>query len=150
MAQAGLARSRDHPWFGVGDSLESFQRDSQTVQGWYRRYRPQAVEQWPSLRDKEEGHLHDDFITLAALYGLPALALALCFFWKLGRQAWSRASLPAPLASGLGLGFAAALLGWWVNGLFEYNFGSLQSSFVLWFLCGLFFAGTASLRPAHE
>jgi hypothetical protein len=118
------------------------------VEGAYTRYRPVEAT-LGSLKDKEEGHLHDDPLTLAAQYGVPALVLALAFFFFLWRMAGQAVSLPSPLASGLGLGLWAALIGWWVNGLFEYNFCSFQSSFVLWFLTGIFLAGSKAGQPRN-
>jgi len=92
------------------------------------------------LKGNDQGHLHDDFIMLGALYGLPGLLLMLAAFAALLPQLW-RGRRARGLAGGLALGALAAAVAWWVNGLFEYNFGSFQSSFVLWFLLGLGLAG---------
>lgn len=140
MAQAGLAIAQDHPWFGVGDAMQSW--DGQL--GYYRRYMPDAAKQWESLRDQEQGHLHNNLVQVAAAYGLPALASLLLLFAGLAWAAWQQRRAATPLARGCGLGLAAALLAWWVNGLFEYNFGSVQSSFVLWALVGLSLAAWRS------
>jgi O-antigen ligase len=140
MAQAGLAIAQDHPWFGVGDAMHSW--DGQL--GYYRRYMPAAAKQWESLRGKEQGHLHNNLVQVAAAYGLPALLSLLLLFAGLAWAAWRQRLAATPLARGCGIGLAAALLAWWVNGLFEYNFGSLQSSFVLWGLVGM---SLAAWRP---
>lgn len=133
MAQAGLAIAREHPWLGVGDALESWDGNL----GYYRRYMPDGAKKWDSLRDKEEGHLHNDAVTVAAFYGLPALLALLGFFALLWAQAWRRGHRGGGLSRATGLALAAALLAWWVNGMLEYNFGSTQSGFVLWVLVGL-------------
>lgn len=139
MAQTGAAIIRQHPWFGVGDALESFDGHP----GYYLNNFPEAGKAWESLRGKDEGHLHNNFLQVAVMYGIPALLLLLLFF---GRLAWISLSGPSPL----GLPLALALLAWFVNGLFEFNFGSLQSSFVLWFLVGLTFSGARLYeRPSH-
>ncbi len=144
MAQAGLSLVREHPWLGVGDSLSSYEKDGQPVLGNFLTHRSAEAVAWyrsKGVADKEQGHLHSDLWQVAAMYGLPALGLLLLFFARLLALALRSAKQDGALWSGgLGLGFAAALVAWWVNGLAEYNFGSMQSSFVLWFLCGLFFA----------
>jgi O-antigen ligase len=148
MAKAGLGIIRTHPLLGVGDSLESFDVRGEHRQGYYLRFMPDEARADYYHGVKEQGHLHDDLLTLAALYGLPALTLALVFFFQLWRAAGAAASSGDLLASGLGLGLWAALIGWWMNGLFEYNFGSFQSGFTLWFLVGLFLAGQGAARKA--
>jgi O-antigen ligase len=136
MAQAGLAIIRDHPWLGVGDAMASFDGHD----GYYLRYRSPEAAQDPTLKNDDQGHLHDDFIMLGALYGLPGLLLMLAAFTALLPSLW-RGRKARGLAGGLSLGALAAAVAWWVNGLFEYNFGSFQSSFMLWFLLGLGLAG---------
>ena len=136
MAEAGQAIIRAHPWLGVGDAMESFDGHP----GYYFRYRSQAAALDPQFKDQDEGHLHDDAIMLAALYGLPALLLLLLAHGLIGVRLW-RGRKARGLAGGLALGALAALVAWWVNGLFEYNFGSFQSGFTLWFLLGLGLAG---------
>ena len=92
------------------------------------------------LKNDDQGHLHDNLIMLAVLYGWPGLLLMLAAFAALLPALW-RGRKARGLAGGLALGALAAALAWWVNGLFEYTFGSFQSSFVLWFLLGLGLAG---------
>ena len=133
MAQAGLAIIHDHPWLGVGDAMETWDGHP----GFYRRYMPEQAKKWDSLRDQEHGHLHNDLIQVAAMYGLPALAALLLFFAALMASAFKRRASRSPLVRGLSWGLLAACLAWWINGLVEYNFGSFQSSFSLWFLLGL-------------
>jgi len=146
MAEAGKAIIAEHPWWGVGDAMESFAGHD----GYYFRYRSQAARQDPELKDSDQGHLHDDGIMVAALYGLPALGLLLLAHALVGVRLW-RGRRSRGLAGGLALGALGALLAWWVNGLFEYNFGSFQSSFTLWYLLGLGLAGAAALEaPAAE
>lgn len=161
MAQAGLGILRDHPLVGVGDSLESFDRKrpdgtTEHVPGYFLQYRSPEALQWYNVvnvahgapPNKENGHLHDVPLQLAAMYGLPGLLLALVFFVGLimsglrmrlkGRDA---------LVRGTGLGLAFGLLAFFIHGMTEYNLGSVQSSFTLWFVVGL--AG-AALRLSEE
>lgn len=141
MAEAGRGIIRDHPWLGVGDAMESFDGHD----GYYRRYRGEAARNDPALKDNDQGHLHDDLIMVAALYGLPGLLLLLLAHLGLAGRLWRGRRAPG-LAGGLALGALGCLAAWWVNGLFEYNFGSFQSSFTLWFVLGLGLAGAVE-RP---
>jgi O-antigen ligase len=145
MAQAGLGMVKDHPWLGVGDCLESWQRTApngltETVKGYYLRYQPAVVATIPTLAGKEEGHMHDDFIMLAVLAGIPGLLLMLAFFAWMGWVAWPLARSSDPLAAGLAAGWLAVALGWWVNGVLEFNFTSAQSCGSLWFITGMMLA----------
>jgi O-antigen ligase len=149
MAQAGLNIIRAHPWTGVGDAMETWESPAGLQLGFYRRYQPEAAKVWDTTRDQEHGHLHDDLIQVAAMYGLPALLALLLLFARLLGGAWRARRSAYPLARGLAWGSLAACLAWWVNGLVEYNFGSFQSSFTLWFLLGLGLCGAALERGAE-
>lgn len=144
MYEAGASIIRERPWLGVGDSMESFEKDGERVEGNYRVHRSREAVEWyeaKQIPEIEQGHLHSNFIQLAAMYGLPGLLLLLLFFGRLFAMAL-KAGLNRLEARGRGVAFGlcAALIAWWVNGTFEYNFGSMQSSFVMWFLVGLYFA----------
>ncbi len=133
MAEAGVGIIRDHPWLGVGDAMASWAGGL----GFYRRYMPAAARKWPTLRDHEQGHLHDDFIQVAAMYGVPALALLLGFFGALTAVFLAGGGRGAgALRRGLAWGAVACVLAWWCNGIAEYNFGSAQSGALLWGLLG--------------
>lgn len=145
MAQVGFGIMRDHPWLGVGDSLYSFEKTgpgghSEHVTGYFLRYlTPEAVAWYKvNLPGKDNGHLHDVPLQLAAMYGLPGLGLALLFFgglvvWGLRQRRWAQ----TPLARGTGLGLAIGLAAFFAHGMTEYNLGAFQSSFTLWFVVGL-------------
>ena len=145
MAQVGLRIVRDHPWVGVGDSLYSFDKtgpDGQVthVPGYFLQYlSPEAVAWYKvNLPGKENGHLHDVPLQLAAMYGLPGVGLAALFFG--GLMLWGlklRRRGLAPLSRGVGLGLAVGLAAFFVHGMTEYNLGSVQTSFTLWFVVGL-------------
>jgi O-antigen ligase len=137
MAQAGLAMIHDHPLLGIGDAMETWDGHP----GFYRRYLPDGAKIWGTTKDQEHGHLHDDPIQIGAMYGLPALLAMLAFFARLAWEGWRRTKSSQPLSRGLGWGMLALILAWWVNGFAEYNFGSFQSSFTLWFMLGLGLSG---------
>jgi O-antigen ligase len=136
MAEAGSGIIRDHPLFGVGDAMESWDGHL----GYYRRYMPEDEKGIDNFKQTERGHLHDNFVQVSAMYGVPALILLLAFFGRCVVDLRALVRSVRPLKRGLGWGMGACLVAWWVNGLFEYNLGSFQSTFTLWALLGLAFA----------
>lgn len=129
---AGLRMFRDHPVTGVG----------------LQDLRP-ILEQYRS-RDAHEthGHLHNVVIQVAATMGIVGLA-ALVWVWiGLYRTAGHRWRAPLPrgdLDSALRLAAVAALTGFLVAGLFEWNLGDEE---LLVFLCVLVGMGFAAGRRA--
>jgi O-antigen ligase len=145
MAQAGVGIIKDHPLMGVGDSMESWDTpgpDGKSVhmEGYYRRYMSDQARHDPEVGNNEQGHLHDNFIMLTAMLGVPGLLLVLAFFAALVWTALGLVRGADPLARGIGLGYIAVVAAWWTNGVFEFNFCSAQSSATLWFLTGLLLA----------
>ena len=72
------------------------------------------------------------------MYGLPGVGLAALFFG--GLMLWGlklRRRGLAPLSRGVGLGLAVGLAAFFAHGMTEYNLGSVQTSFTLWFVVGL-------------
>ncbi len=86
------------------------------------------------------GHLHNNFVQITATRGFTGLA-AFIFMWlsvfilaaKLMR---SQTRLTAVFAGGI----AAALVGFQVNGLAEWNFSDSEVVTIVWFLVGLLMA----------
>lgn len=118
MWRGGLAMVRDKPLTGVGD------RDLRNVGPLYFEEDP----------DYYHGHLHSNPVMLAAIWGLPGLALALVFvaaqavlLWRRGR-ALDRAGVRAPPWAVV---WTTAALGVWcglfVAGLFEWYFGDAET-----------------------
>jgi len=115
MVQAGIGMVKDHPLAGVGPDM---------VKRVYPEYRdPNAVQ-------KNNPHLHNVPLQIAAERGLPALAIWVAFIvvlttgvFRLFRTTGDRVLPAAALAS------IAAMLG---AGMFEYNFG--DSEFLMLFL----------------
>jgi O-antigen ligase len=127
MWDAGMRMFRDHPWTGVG---------LQDLHALYDRYRsPDAVE--------HAGHLHNVFVQIAATMGIVGLA---AFTWLFGSLVRAAAAGLRPLlrtrgtAAGLKLGVVAALAGFLVAGLFEWNFGDEELLYPLFTLVGLAWA----------
>jgi O-antigen ligase len=129
------------PWLGHGDSLASWQAADGPRQGAYVRTQAPHAGTWGFPLDREHGHLHNNINQVAVMYGIPAAFLLLLLAAHLALSAWRLRGSKQPLVRGLALGMLAAWVAWWVNGLFEFNFGSTQSGFTLWLLWGLAFAG---------
>ena len=138
MWQAGVRMFRDHPLTGVG--LED-------LHALYDQYRsPDSVER--------AGHLHNAYVQIAASMGLVGLAAFAWLYASLLRAAGSglgagreaaRTSFAARvrgggLAAGVRLGVTAALAGFLVAGLFEWNFGDEELLYQLYTLVGLAWA----------
>jgi O-antigen ligase len=115
MLQSGVEIVRDHPITGVGPDMVK------SVYGEYRQ--PWAV-------NKDNPHLHNVPMHIAAERGLPALLVWIGFILFLSRDLVRRlaTSRQPSLAAG-GLAAVAAML---AAGLFEYNFG--DSEFLMLFL----------------
>ena len=138
MWEAGVRMFRDHPLTGVG---------LQDLHALYDQYRsPDSVER--------AGHLHDAYVQIAASMGLVGLAAFTWLYASLLRAAWgglgagrgdTRASFAARVRGGGGgagvrLGVTAALAGFLVAGLFEWNFGDEELLYQLYTLVGLAWA----------
>jgi O-antigen ligase len=143
MRQAAEQISMRHPLWGIGDALESWDDAAGHHDGYYVRTQSRAAELWGFPADKEQGHLHNDWLQLKVMYGGPAAFFFGAFFVLLGLVFLSRCFSARPVVRALGWGGLSCLIAWWVNGLYEFNFGSFQSSFNFWFLCGLALAGRA-------
>jgi len=133
---AGLRMFLADPLTGVG------LQDLHTVYPSYRS--PLATE--------EVGHLHNTVVQIGATMGLLGLAAFAWLYASLFRTAaggWALArDLPARLrsggeAAGLKLGVVAALAGFLVAGVFEWNFGDEELLYHLYTLVGLAWASRA-------
>jgi ADP-heptose:LPS heptosyltransferase len=125
MWDTGLKLLRDRPWLGYGvDNLSLV----------YGRYvHPEAIEQSPP-------HVHNTLLQLALNGGLLAVFF---FIWlavallNCGRKSWLALHRAAPERAGEVLGLTAALAGFLINGLFEFNFGTAQVITLFYFLMGI-------------
>jgi putative inorganic carbon (HCO3(-)) transporter len=127
MWSAGVRIFRDHPITGVG---------LQDLHAVYDRYRP------PESSERA-GHLHSVPVQIAASMGMVGLA---AFAWLYGALLWSaardlRAACRARgLGAGVRLGVTAALAGFLVAGLFEWNFGDEELLYPLFVMVGIAWA----------
>jgi O-antigen ligase len=133
MWQAGLRMFHDHPLTGVG---------LQDLHSLYDSYRsPESVER--------AGHLHNAYVQIAASMGLVGLAAFAWLYASLLRTAWANGRAGSGLGAGVRLGVTAALVGFLVAGLFEWNFGDEELLYHLYTLVGIAWAsrGWAVERP---
>ena len=124
MWDAGIRMFKDHPITGVGLA------DLHPV---YDRYRSAASHE-------RAGHLHSVPVQIAATMGLVGLLAYAALFIALLLCATTglRPMLRAPsLETGLRVGVLAALCGFFVAGMFEWNFGDEELLYFLFTLAGL-------------
>jgi O-antigen ligase len=123
---------RHHPWTGVGPV----------------DLRPYVLRYRSTTEGQVHGHLHDNWIHIAATLGSIGLLAFLWLMIGLGRMAWGagRARAPAEL-HGLALGIWGSYCGFQWMGLFEWNFGDVEVTIALYFLLG---AGWAVVRAAGQ
>jgi O-antigen ligase len=134
MWDSGLKMIHDRPLIGVGTG---------NVDKVYPKYIS------PSAIEPNAGHLHNNFIQIAVIDGLPGLAAFLWIFaafWiemyrgiKNARNAVFRYVL---------MGALCVNVAFFINGFFEYNFFSSQVALIFWYLMGVAFAAIRLERKA--
>ena len=124
MLEGGLSMVEERPIFGVGPGQ---------VRRWYEVYAPAYAVR------RSTSHLHNSPLQVAAESGLPGLALWLAIFVGfLVRGVRILLAVPADRrdARALVLGSLAAVSGFLLAGLFEYNFGDSE----VWLVAATFMA----------
>ena len=130
MWRAGLGMIADHPWTGVGDvSL------GELSEPYYDRESARL-----------HGHMHNNLVQVAVIWGLPGLAAFLGLFFALLRAAGARwrSARRAGLvwAAGWSLGALGAVVAFFVAGFTEWYFGDAEPLLMVMAIVGL---GTAPL-----
>lgn len=135
MWRAGLGMIADHPWTGVGDvSL------GELSEPYYSR-EPERL----------HGHMHNNLVQVAVIWGLPGLVLFLGLFVALLRAPWSRwraaQRAGSSWAAGWSLGAIGAVVAFFVAGFTEWYFGDAEPLLMVMAIVGL---GAAPLdRDGH-
>jgi O-antigen ligase len=138
---AGFRMFRDHPVTGVG---------LQDLHPWIERYHVPGPHE-------PLGHLHSIYVQIAASMGIVGLA---AFGWlvvglfRTARRGLRRdlhgATAPDPFGVALRVAAVAALAGFLVAGLFEWNFGDEELLDFLFTLIGIAFAAGGWGRAWHD
>jgi O-antigen ligase len=135
MWQSGLQMVKDHPLIGVGP-------------GGVKRVYPRYVH--PEALKRSTGHLHSNPVQLAAERGLLGL-LAWGWIWTafFVRAGAILKRLPVGLGTDrmLTAGSLAAILGFLVAGLFEYNFGDSEVVMLAYLIMALPFLVSDAANP---
>jgi len=120
MWQSGLEMIKDRPIFGIGTA---------NVGKIYPKYRKTEA-----LED-HEGHLHNNFIQVAVIDGIPGLVF---FIWIFSAMIFVQVrAVLKNKTNALLLAGTAVSLAFFVNGFFEYNLFSSQVALMFWFIMGV-------------
>jgi len=125
MWRSGLAMWRQHPWLGVGPSG-------------VKRHYPEFAR--PEAFKRRTGHVHSAPLQIMVERGLLGLAAWLWIwvaFYRRVWRAWRELDPGRGRERALLAGAAAAVAGFLVAGLAEYNFGDSEVILVLWTVMAL-------------
>jgi O-antigen ligase len=128
MWSSGIHIVRDYPWTGVGMGA---------MAGVYAHYREPDSPVDPRRRI---GHLHNNIIQVAAERGLLGLACWLWIWGAYGYHTWRIYGRLGPeyrQAKALVVGSLASVIGFHIEGLFEYTFGDSEVITLTYFLMAL-------------
>lgn len=126
MIDVGLRMVLDHPFFGVGPERIGIEFSS-----YYRG---------DNLENFFHGHLHNNFLQLAAERGLPCLAAFLWLIVCIGRDLKRKATTSQGLEKWVSVSGLSVLVSFVVAGLFEYNFGDSEVLMLFMFLVSVPYA----------
>ena len=142
MLRTGMEMIAAHPLFGVGPNR---------VEAEFFRYKPSSLPLPPAWY----GHLHNNYMQLAAERGIPLLLIWLWLLYQVLREGM-RAGRSVDLKTRMfGHAAVAATVGLMVAGLFEYNFGDSEVLMLYLFLISNLFAWSrldsrlGPLEPEH-
>lgn len=135
MTRTGLNMIRENPLFGVGPEGVKYNFDV---------YRPRPFGPTP---EAYYGHLHSNYLQIAAERGLPCLAFFLWMLLAAIRDQWRLAARLAPEYRYIPHGIAAAVIAVLVAGAFEYNFGDSEVAMLLLFYLS---HGYTAQRPLEQ
>ncbi|OFV98641.1 MAG: hypothetical protein A3H28_10435 [Acidobacteria bacterium RIFCSPLOWO2_02_FULL_61_28] len=127
MFWTGLRMIAAHPWFGVGP---------EQVGAEFPLYKPGGM----PLPRAWYGHLHNNFLQLAAERGIPCLLLWLWMIFEVVYASLSFARSRGGEARTLGHSVIAITIGLMISGLFEFNFGDSEVVMLYLFLVSVPFA----------
>ncbi len=127
MLHTGLAMISAHPIFSVGP---------ERVGPEFLLYKPSSLPLAPGWY----GHLHSDYLQIAAERGIPCLLLLLWLFFEILRQGILLGRNRAEEIRAMGHAAVALTAALMVAGLFEYNFGDSEVLMLYLFLMAAVFS----------
>lgn len=127
MLQTGLEMIAAHPWFGVGP---------QRVGAEFFRYKPASL----PVPEAWYGHLHNNYLQLAAERGIPFLLIWLWLIYQVAHEGFLASRSADTKTRVLGHAAVAATVGLLVAGLFEFNFGDSEVLMLYLFVISIPFA----------
>ena len=140
MWSSGLRMIRAHPWTGVGMGA---------MTRLYPQYREPDSPVDPTRRI---GHLHNNIIQVTAERGLLGLACWLWIWGAYGYHTWRIYACLGPEhrpAKALVVGSLASVIGFHIEGLFEYTFGDSEVITLTYFLMALPFVVQRACRSCQ-
>jgi putative inorganic carbon (hco3(-)) transporter len=123
LLKAGIQMIREHPWFGVGP-----ERVSAEFPLHYKG---------TNLATIYHGHLENDFLQIAAERGLICFATFMWFLLELYAALFRLVRDADPDSRWIALSAIAALTGFVVSGLVEYNFGDSEVQLLMLFIVSI-------------
>ncbi len=121
MLHTGIAMIAAHPLFGVGP---------ERVGPEFLRYKPATL----ALPPGWYGHLHNDYLQIAAERGIPCLVFLLWFFYEILQEGWRLGRSQVKTVRAMGHSEVAVTVALMVAGLFEFNFGDSEVLMIYLFL----------------
>jgi O-antigen ligase len=122
MWKSGINMIKDRPVTGIGTA---------NVDKVYPKYKsPDALEQ-------NQGHLHNNFIQIAVIDGIPGTIIFIALFGVLFVSMFRIYLKSGGLDRMTAACGTAVIAAFFINGFFEYNFFSSQVALLFWFLAGL-------------
>ena len=121
MLHTGLAMIAAHPVFGVGP---------ERVGPHFMDYKPSSMELPPGWY----GHLHNDYLQVAAERGIPCLIIFIWLFIEILHESFLLGRNPDPATRMMGHAEVAVTVGLMFAGLFEFNFGDSEVLMLYLFL----------------
>ena len=135
MFWTGLNMIAAHPWLGVGP---------EQVDAEFLRYKPAEM----PLPRGWYGHLHNNYLQVAAERGIPCLLFLLWMIFEVLRSGLTLVRNTAAEARILGHSAIAITIGLLVSGLFEFNLGDSEVLMLYLFLMAVPFAWVRLEREA--
>jgi O-antigen ligase len=132
--KAGIQMIRQHPWLGVGPERVAIEFP--------------RIYHGPNLANIYHGHLENDFLQIAAERGLICFATFLWFLLELYAGLYRLIRTADPGSRWVAVSGIAALTGFLISGLGEYNFGDSEVLLLMLFIVAMPFGVLREEEPS--